>query len=347
MIQTLRSLPLPVIELLALAGVCGQACPALAQSAPAVDRTATDVKAEELDQSGMALLKQGKIAEACPRFAESFRIRPGTGVLMRLALCHEQSGKWASAWRAYRDAAARATTSGDSAVVVLAQKRAAAVEPRLSRLVLRLDASTSAVQGLEVMCDGNALPLTANGVALELDPGEHVVTASAPGRFPFSQTVRVGEGAGNYEVAISLPLQQTITTAPPTASGATSVQQQQAAYWSPQRKAAVAAGGIGVVGVVVGAVFGLKVASKMDQARDRCGGGTSGCPPDSLTLQDQAETPARISTAAFTLGVLGLAGGAALWFTAPERTKPEGALGLQLRPLLARDAGSITMSGHW
>lgn len=347
MIPTFRSLTPPLIVSFVIAGICGRSCPAFAQSAPAADRTATDIKAEELDQNGMALLKQGKVAEACPRFAESFRTRPGTGVLMRLALCHEQSGKWASAWHAYRDAAARATTSGDSAVAGLAQKRAAAIEPRLSHLVLRLDASTAAVQGLEVTCDGNLLAPTANGVALELDPGEHVVTASAPGRSPFSQTIRVGEGAGNYEVAISLPLQQTATTVPPPVSGAASVQQQGAPYWSTQRMAAVAAGGLGVAGVVVGTVFGLKVASKMDQARDRCGGATSGCPQESLALQDQAETPARLSTAAFTLGVLGLAGGAALWFTAPDRAKREGAVSLQLHPLLSRDAGSITMTGHW
>ncbi|HMA93073.1 MAG TPA: tetratricopeptide repeat protein [Polyangiaceae bacterium] len=335
-----------LVPFLAVAAVCTPTVSVFAQAQADGTRAPGDAQAEDLDRRGMALLKQGKVAEACPHFADSFRIRPGTGVLMRLALCHEQSGKWASAWHAYRDAAARATASGDSAVVPLAQKRAAALEARLSRVILRLDSSSAAAHGVEVTCDGNPLPPNAIGVALELDPGEHVIAASAPGRSPFKQTLRVGETAARHEIAIALPVQQTVADTAPATYAPSAPEHQQPMYWSTQRKAAIVAGGIGIVGVAVGAVFGLKVATKMDQARDRCGGGTTGCPSESLALQDQAQGPARISTAAFTLGVIGIAGGAALWFTAPN-TKPESAVGLKVQPLIDHNSGVVSMSGYW
>src|SRR4051812_27217178 len=72
--------------------------------------------AETLDAEGTALLNQHKYDEACAMFAESYRILPGNGVLLRLGLCQELQGKTASAWATFRDAAARARAAGDAQV---------------------------------------------------------------------------------------------------------------------------------------------------------------------------------------------------------------------------------------
>src|SRR5277367_4482658 len=84
--------------------------------------------AEMLDAQGTSLMQDHRYIDACPRFAESDRLRPGTGVLLRLALCYELSSKTASAWSTFREAAGRARRAGDASLAELATKHAERLE---------------------------------------------------------------------------------------------------------------------------------------------------------------------------------------------------------------------------
>jgi hypothetical protein len=80
---------------------------------------------------------------------------------------------------------------------------------------------------------------------------------------------------------------------------------------------AVVSGGVGVVGVALGAVFGAIASAKWSQAKSDCG---AGCAPDAPAQSEKssASTLATLSTVGFVVGGAGLAGGVVLWFVAPS-----------------------------
>src|SRR5687768_6154338 len=68
--------------------------------------------AEALFAEGRRLMSSGDFKTACPKFAASQKLDPGLGTSLNLADCYEKSGKTASAWAEFRDAAAAAHRVG-------------------------------------------------------------------------------------------------------------------------------------------------------------------------------------------------------------------------------------------
>ena len=110
----------------ALAAACWLAG-SWAQSAGPQDRAA----AESLFQAGKRMLAAGKVADACRKFEESQRLDPQGGTLLALGMCHEKEGKLATAWVEYREAGAAAKAANRPDRAAIANKAAAAIEPRL------------------------------------------------------------------------------------------------------------------------------------------------------------------------------------------------------------------------
>jgi hypothetical protein len=79
---------------------------------------------------------------------------------------------------------------------------------------------------------------------------------------------------------------------------------------------ALVAGGVGVVGVVVGSVFGLKSMSDSDESEKHCSGNQ--CTAEGVALRDDALAAGNVSTVGFIIGGVGLAAGTILWFTLPS-----------------------------
>jgi hypothetical protein len=276
----------------ALAAITAAAAPSQpTTTAPAPQNSA----AELLDAQATTLMQQRRFAEACPKLAESDRIQPGTGVLLRLALCYEQLGRTASAWSAFREAAGRARRAADAAVADLASKRADELEPRLAKLDVRL-APGDDPGPVDVRLDGAALASSTLGVDVPVDPGTHTVRASAPGRRSFERTFTVADRRATTTIAIELPVDT---------RGAT------------QRTVAVVVASVGLAGVAAGGVLGLVAMSNWNRARSECNNGTSGCNQDALALKSTVDAEALASTIAFGVGAAGLAGAALLWWTAP------------------------------
>ncbi|WP_437986373.1 hypothetical protein [Sorangium sp. So ce117] len=150
-------------------------------------------QAEALLDEGKSLMKRGKVAEACPKIEESYRLSPRSATLLALAMCHEKQGKVATAWSEYIDLGAAARKEGNKRLEADAKARGAKLELSLPRLTLSVPRA-AVVEGLEVTLDGAPVDGALWGQARPIDPGQHKVSASAPGRKPWEKSVTIKRG---------------------------------------------------------------------------------------------------------------------------------------------------------
>ncbi|MBI4704703.1 MAG: hypothetical protein HY744_26675 [Deltaproteobacteria bacterium] len=189
------------VRWMALLGCLGlvllvSAAPAFAQQGPsAADRAA----AQALFDEARDLKGKERYEEACPKFEESYRLDPAIGTQGNLADCYEKIGKTASAWIHYLEVAAASSKAGQEDRAKIAKERAAGLEPKLSRLRI---AVRGAVQGLEVKRNGVMVRQALWGTAVPVDPGTYEITAAAPGRKPWHDTVTVGADADRQEITV-------------------------------------------------------------------------------------------------------------------------------------------------
>lgn len=318
----------------------------LVAARPARAQSAGDsAAAQALFEEARALLKAGRAGEACPKLEESQRLDPGSGTLLNLARCYEQMGRTASAWNKYLEAASSAAAVGNAAREKEARQRAAALRPRLPKLVITVAPEGKDTPGLVVTRDGERVGVAQWGVAIPADPGDHTIAASAPGRAPW-QAVTAVTGVGTT-VALTVPALAISTPEAPPTPAVTSTpalvappvvvaKEPASSGLGTRRTLALVAGGIGVVGVGVGTAFGLKSKSDHDEAVKYCDG--SQCrEARGVTAGEDAYSAGTVSTVGMVIGALGLAGGVALWVTAPKAAATEIAVG----------PGSLQVKGAW
>lgn len=305
----------------ALAATCsagvafGQAA---APPSPA-DKAAADV----LYQTGKKLMKEGKFADACPKFAESQRLDPGIGTMLWLADCYEKNGQTASAWAEFREAQAEAAKQHDSREKV-AGDRAAALAGKLPTLVIGVAEATE-VPGLEIKRDGSLVGKPLWGAKVPIDPGTHIIVATAPGKKTWETAVEIPSKPGPTEIAI-LPLEDAPAGSGPTKpQGPSPAPDTSTPYWGTQRVAAVAVAGVAAVALGVGVFYGIRTKSRLDDsnADGHCREGNR-CDALGVEARQDAQDAGTMSTVFFIVGGVALGGAAALWFTAPRPGKSAG-----------------------
>jgi hypothetical protein len=78
-------------------------------------------------------------------------------------------------------------------------------------------------------------------------------------------------------------------------------------------------GGVGILGIGAGAIFGVQASSKWSDAKSKCSDYPYGCTPEAQDMQSSAKSAGTISTVGFIAGGALLATGLVLYFTAPKR----------------------------
>jgi len=308
--------------------------------------------AEALFDEGKQLLSQGQFESACRRFEQSQEIDPGVGTLLYLGDCYERSGRLASAWAIYREAASAAAAAGQGERTRIADERARRLAPSLSKLVL-LVPQDNRVPGFELLLDNRVLSPALFGVPFPVDAGQHELSARAPGRATWSNVIELKPNADYRNLQIPVltvpgavatpydtPAQQNAAASGAASAGAASAGNvagaanapaaapagsaaadlslgappSTAGAPGPDRTASYIVGGAGVVAIGIGVAFGLRASDKEDESKAGC---PSGCiTPEAADLNQQARTAATIANVSYAVGVAAIATGAYLFFTA-------------------------------
>lgn len=273
------------------------------------DKAAADV----LFEQGRDLLKNNNLAAACPKLEESLRLDRGIGTMLYLAECWKRAGKTASAWAQFREAEDLAQKDGDAREKV-AKENADQLAPTLSKLTVRV--TNRGARDLAISRDGHPLGQALWGIEAPIDPGEHVIGATATGYKPWQTKVVVG--AKSDRVVVDVPALERAPEPPPPPPPRI---EAPAPNGNMQRVVGASLAGLGAVGIGVGVGFGLSAIAKNDRADSHCT--QAGCDPDGITLGDQANQHGTISTIAFAAGAALIVGGAILFFVAPRSPRPK------------------------
>jgi hypothetical protein len=283
------------------------------RAAPAL--AGDEAAAEALFLEAKKLAAEGKLAEACPKFAESNRLDRGAGTLIHLADCYERNHQTASAWATFRDAASAAQGLGRADWEKLATSRAAALEPKLARLTIKVVAPA---EGIAVTRDGSPTSPASWNVAIPVDVGNHVVVASAPGRKAFNASVTVRADGDRSELVVpklesgATGASGAVATAPATGESASG------SSGSSQRTIGFVVGGIGIAGLAVGAVTGLIAVGKNNDSKMACANDGPCASSAAVDANSSARTFGTVSTIGFIAGGVGIVAGALLIFSAPS-----------------------------
>jgi hypothetical protein len=298
----------------AIALLCTAPAPAWAGAAdPAAE-------AKELFQQARAALKLGEHAEALVLLRKSHRRFPKPGTLLNMAECEDRLGLIASAYQHFQELTTM--LPADDKRFSLAQKRAAELEPWVPRL--RIDLASGVPTSTSVIRDRTEVGPSSLGVELPVDPGEHVIVVTAPGRAERLYRVKLGEGAReNMKVEPGQKIAK--DTAKPVHGPPT---------------AGIVLASVGGLALIVGGVTGGLAIAKKNEVAVLCPQQKQ-CSPLGLTVEATGKGFATASTAAFAVGLSAL--GVGTYLVLSNRGKPTTTTALA--PLMLPGGAGLGASG--
>ncbi len=330
----------PASHAIALLAVALAFRPSLAHAQSAADKAA----AEALFADGRRLMARSDTKAACEKFEASQKLDPALGTMLNLADCYEKSGRTASAWGIFREASSIAHAEGSRDRETYARSRATAIEPRLSTL------SVQAAVGVQIRRNGKPVDPAVFGTPIPVDPGRHVIEASAAGKRTWTEIVEVDQERTRVQVQVPelapLPGQASAssssaspsepgsgpgkTTPTPTPAGpangtassgaaaSSTLRLESSHRGDVQRYLGAGVGALGLVGAGLSAYFGARASSLWSDARSHCAPYPQNCDSDAARLSRESSDAGNFATVAGIIGAAGLVGGAVLWFTAPR-----------------------------
>jgi hypothetical protein len=256
---------------------------------------------------GKTLYNAKNFADALVEFRASYTTFKSPNSHFFIANCLRDLGRLAEAHIEYERVANEARSSGEqyAGAVDAALAERDAITPKVVIVNVTTPGSQTdsalTVGGIEVTSDLWGKPIPAM-------PGSIEVNLSAPGKTPVTQTV-TGAAGETKTVTIEFPPQTPVGTEEP--SGGKKL--------TPLRIGAIAAAGVGVVGMVIFAVQGSASNATFDNLKEKCGGP---CPPEFAADVDKGRSQQTVANVGLVIGIAGLAAGGTL-FALSMRKKPD------------------------
>jgi hypothetical protein len=337
------------------------AAPVAHSEAPATPAPASPdaVEAARLFAEAQTLQESGRYEQACLKFEESAKKRPGIGVRFNLADCWERTGRTASAHALFLEVAAATKELGQTEREVFARDRAAALAPKLSQLQIQITGST---EGIEVLRDGIKLDPKSLGVPFPVDPGAHEIRINAPGKKSWSTKVSVPAEPAAITALVVPPLDDAEpvagavaeTPSEPSQKTATETREEAPEPVAKPDTARSAASlvlvGVGVVGVAIGGAMGAQYVGSRSDAEKVCPSARN-CTQAEVSLHDALVEDAR-NARTWTFVGLGVGGAALISAAYLHLTEPSSAenperSSVSAAPLLSESVLGASLSGRF
>lgn len=260
------------------------------------------------------LIDANDCSSAMAHLERSLAREPSVGARMSMAECQEKNDA-VKAWRSLAEASLLAYTNHDERLPQV-EARMGQVERRVGTVHLGLGPSDLVRPGLEVRIDGRPIDrfLLRRGI-VAVEPGDHAVEASAPDRGTFTWRGSAPVPGASVLVPIELPARPPAPPPAPVFAPAATTSPPHDDARTTRRAAGVTFGAVGIVGIAVGAIFGLVAVGRASDLDDACGGDRSRCrvPTSSVaSIRDAGTTAATASTVSLVVGGAALATGAVL-----------------------------------
>jgi hypothetical protein len=186
-------------------------------TSPASAQSPEELKAaRELFQEAFKDEQDGHYPEALEKFQRVAKVKESASVRYRIATVLTAMGRLREARDMYRAVAAAKSTlpPNDQATADSAAEKAAELDRRIPKLALRVQDNPPS--DVRVTVDGAPVPVTTTPRTIELDPGDHVVAATARGAAPSEQTVTLTDGGGEVPYTVTLTPEKKGTVAGPS-----------------------------------------------------------------------------------------------------------------------------------
>ena len=231
------------------------------------------------------------------------------------------------------------------------------VDTRMPSVILSAkDASGADLLDVQVLMDGAPIATKLDGRAIDVDPGPHTFVFVFPDGTRAQATALAAERAKGTPVSVrdGEPERSSARSTPGAAPasavhaagpGARAVAPAEASPpapsggWSGWKTAGVVAGGAGVAGIALGAIFGVEAFATRG----------ADC-KDGLCVEGGATTAYRqgtISTVWFIAGGALLAAGVTLLLLGPRGAGEPRAAGVSLSPAIGPSMGGLQLAGAW